>query len=500
MTTCPRCAQADVDGPSCPRCGVVFAKLAAHESADRRARRPAPPPRRGSGSPWPWLALGLAAVVAAAAAVVRPAGSARPLPPAAPVAAVVPVRLDVADLPPPTLAAADVPAPRPIDLTATALNDADAERARALSIRLGAAGAAEVQQAEELYARQPEDAQLRSLLEAVLMSAARNARSERRREQALAWLQKAASIGHDARPWLALTELLAEGGDWTGVEAAARGALALDPRSAHAWSALGYALLRQDRSREAVEALEASLALRDDAATRALLARVTKGLRDESGMTQQTLSHFNVRYDGGEHEGVGREILRALERHYATLAATLDHQPAGAIPVILFSRDAYYDASGAPTWSGGAYDTLDGRIRIPIGGLTPSLTPDIDTTLIHELTHAFVADRTRGAAPRDLHEGLAQYMEGKRSESMLGREGMRALADGHVPGVYGFYLGSLSFVEYLISSRGMGGMNDLLRGIGETGSVEDAFRQVHGRSRAETQRLWQERLKQQYGS
>jgi hypothetical protein len=37
-------------------------------------------------------------------------------------------------------------------------------------------------------------------------------------------------------------------------------------------------------------------------------------------MAERRLSHFNVRYDGGEHEAVGREILRALEQHYATLA------------------------------------------------------------------------------------------------------------------------------------------------------------------------------------
>jgi hypothetical protein len=285
-----------------------------------------------------------------------------------------------------------------------------------------------------------------------------------------------------------------------GAEAAARGALSLDPRNATAWKALGYALLRQDRSREAAEALRASLDIQDDAPARALLARIDKGIEDESGMRQQTLSHFHVRYDGDAHESVGREILRALERHYATLAGSLDHQPAVSIPVILFTGQAYYDASGAPAWSGGVYDTLDGRIRIPIGGLTPSLTPDMDGTLLHELTHAFVADRSRGVAPRDLHEGLAQYMEGKRSEALLGSEGMRALADGRLTGVYGYYLGALSFVEYLMSHRGQGGINEMLGVMARTGSVDEAFQSVHGRGRGEMVRLWQERLKQQHGS
>jgi hypothetical protein len=393
-----------------------------------------------------------------------------------------------------------MPSAPPLELKSEGLTPADRNTARSLASRLGSSGAPEVQQAEELYARYPGDAELRQLRSAVLQSAAARAHAARRPQQAAEWLQKAADDATDARPWLALAAVRTEQNDWTGAEAATRGAIALEPGNASAWIALGYALLRQDRNRESAEALETALGIREDPATRALLARVSKGLHDESGMTQQTLSHFHVRYDGQEHESVGREILRALERHYATLAGTLDHQPAGAIPVILFSGQAYYNASGAPAWSGGAYDGLDGRIRIPIGGLTPSLTPDMDGTLIHELTHAFVADRTRGRAPRELHEGLAQYMEGKRCEAELGQQGMRALADGRVPGVMGFYLGALSYVEYLMAHRGQGGMNDLLAAMADSDSLEDAFQKVHGRGYQETRRLWKERLKQQYGS
>jgi tetratricopeptide (TPR) repeat protein len=498
--SCPRCGLSDAGEVSCPRCGVVFAKLAARPASTRPA--PATPPAEGTGTAgvWLWVAVGLVALGGGVAVVTRPAAPAARAPARA---AAMPAAPAPADLPPPPPAFAPpeaAPAPPALELRSEGLSSADRDAARSLAARLAAAGEAEVQQAEDLHSRHPDDADLRRLLHSVLMSAALRARSSRQLEQAAAWLQKAASRSADAQPWLALVDVLAESNDWAGAEAAARGALALEPRNAWAWRALGYALLRQDRGRESAEALQTALGIQEDASTRALLARVSKGLRDESGMTQQTLSHFNVRYDGQEHESVGREILRALERHYATLAGTLDHQPPGAIPVILFTGQAYYDASGAPAWSGGAYDTLDGRIRIPIGGLTPSLTPDMDGTLIHELTHAFVADRTRGLAPRDIHEGLAQYMEGKRCEALLGGDGMRALADGRVPGVMGFYLGALSYVEYLMAGRGQGGMNDLLGGMAETGNLEDAFQKVHGRGYQETRRLWRERLKQQYGS
>ncbi len=87
----------------------------------------------------------------------------------------------------------------------------------------------------------------------------------------------------------------------------------------------------------------------------------------------------------------------------------------------------------------------------------------MDGTLIHELTHAFIFDRTRGSATREVHEGLAQYMEGKRSASDYSPQVLAALADGRIGGVNGFYLAALSYVEHLIATRGMGGMNDLLR-------------------------------------
>jgi hypothetical protein len=132
----------------------------------------------------------------------------------------------------------------------------------------------------------------------------------------------------------------------------------------------------------------------------------------------------------------------------------------------LLARQSYYDATGAPAWSGGQYDGFDGRVRLPIGGLTSSLTAELDDILLHELTHAFVADISRGIAPREIHEGLAQLMEGKRSQALLGEEGSRALADGRLQGVGGF----------------------------------EAFRSVYGKGLDDLRQDWATRLRQRYGS
>ena len=51
-----------------------------------------------------------------------------------------------------------------------------------------------------------------------------------------------------------------------------------------------------------------------------------------------------------------------------------------------------------------------------------------------------------------------------------------------------------------MGQRGQGGMNDLLRAMGETGNVDEAFRQVYGQDHAQTARAFMERFRRQYGS
>jgi tetratricopeptide (TPR) repeat protein len=510
---CPRCGQTAVTEAACPRCGVIVAKARTPRTPPGE-RPPAaisaeatPPPLGGIGG----LGLGLIAALLVLAGAIgsrlwerahRPALRA-----GEPATALAVAASDRVDVPPPSLGIPSAPPIREFRMDRAQAPDPDLGRADALVRRLASPSSlttADVQAAEDLLARHPEEGAFRDLLEAVLLGTADRHLRQRQFAQAIANLQRAREIQPSStRPLLALLQVYTDTSDWTAAEAAARAVLSLNPRSFDAWQGLGYALMRQDRNREALEALRSALDVRDDTNVRLLMERIQKGLTDERGMAERRVSHFSVRYDGEEHEAVGREIVAALERHYATLARALDYEPTNTITVILFTREGYYNASGAPRWSGGVFDLLDGRIRVPVGGLTTSLTPDMDETLIHELTHAFVADRVRGVSPEEIRviqEGLAQYMEGKRIESLLTRRQLTALADGRIGGVAGFYLGALSFVEYLIANRGMGGINELLKVMGEKGSVDEAFRQVHGTTLRGAEQAWEQRFRQQYGS
>ena len=43
------------------------------------------------------------------------------------------------------------------------------------------------------------------------------------------------------------------------------------------------------------------------------------------------------------------------------------------------------------------------------------MTPELARVLKHELTHSFVGQKSHGRAPTWLQEGVAQWMEGRRS-------------------------------------------------------------------------------------
>ena len=117
---------------------------------------------------------------------------------------------------------------------------------------------------------------------------------------------------------------------------------------------------------------------------------------------------------------------------------------------------------------------------------------DLSRVLKHELTHSFVRQKTRGFAPTWIQEGLAQWMEGKRSgdngavlaqvyseghAASLGRlEGSWMGLDGN-QAAYA-YAWALANIEYIVQSNGMGDIERILDRIGSGESTESALREV----------------------
>ena len=257
------------------------------------------------------------------------------------------------------------------------------------------------------------------------------------------------------------------------------------PDSADALALAGFAYFLADRSRDAVPAWKRSLELRPNDTVRQYLARAERELAAEAGFGQQESSHFVLRYEGKESSPtLRRQLLETLESQFNDLVRQLDVSPRESIPVILYTDQAFFDVTQAPSW---ADAVNDGKLRIPLQHVE-TITPELVRILRHELTHSFINQATRGRAPQWLHEGVAQALEPR---SMQGRRLARLFAAGqHIPinaleqSFLKFsgpeaavaYAESLAAVEYIRQTYGMGDLRRILERIGEGASPEAALR------------------------
>ncbi len=267
----------------------------------------------------------------------------------------------------------------------------------------------------------------------------------------------------------------------------AQRAVSAAPQSPDAYTVLGYAQQASDRTKDAVASWKHSLELRPDPAVQQYLAKAQREQSAESDFAQRESSHFVLHYEGKQTSEVFRgQILAALESDYDDLARDLGTPPRDNILVTLYTEQAFFDVTRAPSWSGAIND---GKLRIPISGLN-SLTPELARILKHELTHSFINQLSAGRCPLWLHEGIAQFMEPKS----LGSDGHQLAqlfkSQRNIPlnvlegsfmqfsgtQAYVAYAESLAAVSYINDSYGMGDIQRILQRLSEGSSTEAALR------------------------
>jgi tetratricopeptide (TPR) repeat protein len=250
----------------------------------------------------------------------------------------------------------------------------------------------------------------------------------------------------------------------------------------------GWSYYGMNKLDQAVVEWKRALALRPDAEVQAALAKAQRDMREEETYRENESSHFVLRYSGAEEPGLAREVLRVLEMHFSAIESELNFTPPDSIGVVLYTQQAFADITRAPGWVGALND---GRIRVPVQGLT-SLTPELSRVLKHELTHSFIQQKTHGRAPTWIQEGLAQWMEGKRSSenanalvqnydqkfvvplSELEPSWMRLSGD---QAEYA-YAWALANMEYIVQADGMGDVERILNQIAAGGTTESAVKEV----------------------
>ncbi|HSY33860.1 MAG TPA: hypothetical protein VLA42_17900 [Verrucomicrobiae bacterium] len=260
------------------------------------------------------------------------------------------------------------------------------------------------------------------------------------------------------------------------------------PNNADVAKLSGWAYYGMNKLPEAVAQWKRALALRPDAEVQGALEKAERDKGEEENYKENESAHFTLRYSGNAQPALAREVLRTLETHYTRINSELNFAPSDSIGVILYTQQAFADITRAPGWVGALND---GRLRIPVQGLS-SMTDELSRVLKHELTHSFVQQKTHGRAPTWIQEGLAQWMEGKRSgenaAALLEIYGDgHAISLGNLEGSWmGFpsdaavyaYAWALANIEYIVQADGMGDVERILDRIGSGSSTEGALHDV----------------------
>ena len=259
----------------------------------------------------------------------------------------------------------------------------------------------------------------------------------------------------------------------------------------------------------AISAWKQALALRADAEVRQWLERAEREAGATAGYRQTASGRFTLRASGeaAASPRLVHEVMDTLERDFNDFYFQFNYLPRQPIVVLLYTNEAFSKVTGAPPWYAAIHD---GKIRVQAEGLT-SLTGELRQVLRHELSHAFIQQKSRDRAPRWLHEGLAQWLEGMRSSGYA--DALRqVVAQGRLPldavevlfqgssfeEVFAGYLLALVVVETMIDTYRMSGINRLLEELGRGASLDAALHTAYRIDSAELERKVLDSLRRRY--
>jgi tetratricopeptide (TPR) repeat protein len=290
----------------------------------------------------------------------------------------------------------------------------------------------------------------------------------------------------------------------------AQRAVVVAPDSPDTIGMLGFAQFASDHTPDAIRSWKKSIALRPDATISQYLARAERESSAESDFSQRESSHFNLHFEGKDtSETFRRDLLATLDSEYDDLVRDLGYSPRNNIAVTLYTQQAFFDVTRAPSWTGAIND---GKLRIPVSGVS-SVTLELARVLKHELTHSFVSQMSSNRCPTWLNEGIAQMEEGKSSASnghqlaqlfAAGNEIPFNLLEGSfmsfsAPEATVAYAESLAAAEFLRDAYGMTEITSILERLSQGSSTEGALRAtVHSDYRQLRDEMTR-KLKERYG-
>jgi tetratricopeptide (TPR) repeat protein len=251
---------------------------------------------------------------------------------------------------------------------------------------------------------------------------------------------------------------------------------------------------RRDDAPRALEHLRAALdAEPGHEAAQRLLDKVEREARAEAGFRREVTPHFVVKWRAASDADARRALLAGLTAARERVVAQLGEAPRERLTVILYDAAQFQEVARVHGWVTGLFD---GKIRLPAGGALPPRR-ELERILVHEYAHATIHDLARGRAPRWLHEGLAQVLEGATPDPMLRVPGRPTLAgleellsDADPARARTGYEVALWVVQDLLARGGTPAMRRLMARLGGGETIVTAVAAVYALPLTELEHQW----------
>jgi tetratricopeptide (TPR) repeat protein len=226
---------------------------------------------------------------------------------------------------------------------------------------------------------------------------------------------------------------------------------------------------------------------------RRLLEKVEREWRAEAGFRRDVTPRFVVKYRETLDVEARREIVLHLEAAAGRVGRTLAYTPKQPTTVVLYEQHQFRDVTGVHAWATGLFD---GKIRLPVGRVRPP-AHELERLVTHEYAHAVIHELTRGRAPRWLHEGLAQVLEGAAADPILRAPagltlaGVETLAGDADPlRARAGYDIALWIARDLLDRGGIEPLRELLARLGAGETMAEAMPRVYGLRLTELESQW----------
>jgi len=280
-------------------------------------------------------------------------------------------------------------------------------------------------------------------------------------------------------------------------------ALSLNPKNVNAYILLGdIAYYNQDMDGAQAAWQQAAQLVPTNKPVQDRLAKITREAQSEAAMDTKDDMYFIIKIDPDVAHLPDFDVNQALYNARNAVDTDFKYSPTAKVPVIVYTADQYHKTiPDSPDWAGGDFD---GKIRVILTHAKNNVT-ELKSAIVHEYTHAVIADLSKNHCPRWINEGIAKYEEYKHgmvprinylataqlNNSLIAWDKIdESIISPNVNEAMLAYQQVFSFVFYLVDKYGMDNLVTMFSNLATNHDFNAVIQQAYNKPLASLQSDW----------